>query len=156
MADSGAQWEERWSKSRNRAYYFNRLTGESIWDKPDGVKTAPGAELHSVRASHLLVKHRDSRRASSWKEENITRTKEEAHEKIRDFRERIQKGETDLATLAQTESDCSSAKRGGDLGQFGRGQMQAQFEKAAFALAVNELSGPVESDSGVHLILRTA
>jgi hypothetical protein len=31
-----------------------------------------------VRASHLLVKHRDSRRASSWREENITRTKEEA------------------------------------------------------------------------------
>ena len=37
-----------------------------------------------------------------------------------------------------------------------RGQMQRAFEEPAFALAVGELSGPVSSDSGIHLILRTA
>jgi hypothetical protein len=42
----------------------------------------------------------------------------------------------------------------GDLGLFARGQMQPSFENAAFALAVGELSGVVESDSGLHLILR--
>ncbi|TPX68411.1 hypothetical protein SpCBS45565_g03106 [Spizellomyces sp. 'palustris'] len=157
MADANQAWEERWSKSRSRAYYFNRTTGESLWDKPAGVEVKGGANgPQSVRASHLLVKHRESRRPSSWREENITRTKEEAHKKIAAFRERIVSEETDLATLAQTESDCSSAKRGGDLGQFGRGQMQPPFENAAFALQVGELSQPVESDSGVHLILRTA
>lgn len=54
------------------------------------------------------------------------------------------------------ESHCSSARRGGDLGEFGPGKMQPAFEQATFALAVGELSGPVFSDSGVHIILRTA
>ncbi len=39
---------------------------------------------------------------------------------------------------------------------FGPGQMQAEFENAAFALQVGEMSGLVDSDSGIHIILRTA
>jgi peptidyl-prolyl cis-trans isomerase NIMA-interacting 1 len=72
------------------------------------------------------------------------------------YREEILAGEKTLEDLAKTESDCSSAKRGGDLGFFGRGAMQPAFEKAAYALKVGEMSEPVETDSGVHLILRTA
>jgi peptidyl-prolyl cis-trans isomerase NIMA-interacting 1 len=56
--------------------------------------------------------------------------------------------------IAKTESDCSSARNGGDLGMFGRGQMQKSFEDASFALGVGELSGIVDSDSGIHIILR--
>jgi len=55
---------------------------------------------------------------------NITRTKEEALAKIQEYRNAIVSGATDLATLAKTESDCSSAAKGGDLGVFGRRQMQ--------------------------------
>ena len=44
---------------------------------------------------------------------------------------------------------------GGDLGVFGRGKMQVPFERAAFALQVGQLSDIVDTDSGVHLILRT-
>ena len=64
-------------------------------------------------------------------------------------------GGANFAELAQVNSDCSSAKNGGDLGFFGRGQMQKPFEEATFALQVNEMSGPVITDSGVHIILRT-
>lgn len=64
-------------------------------------------------------------------------------------------GDATLAQLAQKYSDCSSAKRGGDLGPFGRGAMQKPFENAAFGLNVGELSGIIETDSGLHLIQRT-
>lgn len=74
---------------------------------------------------------------------------------IEEFRRQLVAG-ADFAALASKESHCSSAQRGGDLGVFGKGQMQPAFEQAAFALQVGELSGPVFSDSGVHLILRTA
>ena len=60
-----------------------------------------------------------------------------------------------FASLASTESHCSSARNGGDLGAFSRGQMQGAFEDAAFSLGVGEMSGLVETDSGVHIILRT-
>lgn len=60
-----------------------------------------------------------------------------------------------FASLASQFSDCSSAKKGGDLGPFKKGQMQKPFEDATFALEVGELSDPVWTDSGVHIILRT-
>ncbi|CAG8556052.1 11040_t:CDS:2 [Acaulospora morrowiae] len=167
------QWETRISRTRKMVYYYNRATKESTWVLPDGVdpSTIKGygdqtveqvqsvdpmeGGVGQIRASHLLVKHIGSRRPSSWKEPRIERTKEEALELIKSYRARIISGECDLGELASTESDCSSAKRNGDLGFFGHGQMQPSFEEAAFKLEVGELSEPVWSDSGVHLILRT-
>ena len=107
-----------------------------------------------IRAAHLLIKHRDSRRPSSWKEQTITRSKEEAIEILNGHEKSIRSGETTLGELAPTESDCSSARKKGDLGLFGKGQMQKEFEDAAFALKINEMSGVVETASGVHLIQR--
>jgi len=57
-----------------RTYYVNKETGISQWEKPDG----PAGRMSTVQCSHILVKHRESRRPSSWREENITRSKEEA------------------------------------------------------------------------------
>ena len=49
----------------------------------------------------------------------------------------IKSGEKSFEELASEYSDCSSAKRGGDLGPFGRGQMQKPFEEATFGLEVS-------------------
>ncbi|KAJ3199557.1 Peptidyl-prolyl cis-trans isomerase NIMA-interacting protein 1, partial [Dinochytrium kinnereticum] len=111
------------SKSRGRVYYFNRETNESVWELPAGVVAAPREAPEEVRASHLLVKHRDSRRPASWRQDPITRTKEEAYEILAGYRQQIASGQVDFAALARTESDCSSAKQGGDLGFFGKGKM---------------------------------
>jgi len=108
-----------------------------------------------VRASHILVKHIQSRKPSSWKEPNITRTKEEAMEIIKGYQTILKNKEKTFEELASTESDCSSAKKNGDLGFFERGTMQKPFEDASFALDIGEISEIVDSDSGLHLILRT-
>lgn len=60
-----------------------------------------------------------------------------------------------FAEWAGKRSDCSSFIRGGDLGFFARGQMQRPFEDATFQLKIGEISGLVETDSGIHVIWRT-
>jgi NIMA-interacting peptidyl-prolyl cis-trans isomerase 1 len=70
---------------------------------------------NKIRCSHLLVKHAGSRRPSSWREAEITRSKDEAMNVIRDYENKIKSGETSLGDLAVTESDCSSARKRGDL-----------------------------------------
>lgn len=62
----------------------------------------------------------------------------------------------DFGSLAQQHSSCPSRARGGDLGQFGPGQMVAPFQDATFALEVGGLSEPVQTQFGWHLIKRTA
>ncbi|VEL17839.1 unnamed protein product [Protopolystoma xenopodis] len=110
--------------------------------------------MKQVRCQHLLVKHSGSRRPSSWREENISRSKDEAIELLESYRKRIVEGNEDFAELAKRFSDCSSACKGGDLGSFGPGQMQKPFEEASFALQVGEVSSIVHTDSGVHIIKR--
>jgi parvulin-like peptidyl-prolyl isomerase len=69
-----------------------------------------------------------------------------------ELRARILAGE-DFAALAQAYSDdTGSGANGGDLGWFGRGRMVAPFEEAAFSLPVGEVSEPVKTDFGYHLI----
>jgi peptidyl-prolyl cis-trans isomerase D len=62
-------------------------------------------------------------------------------------------GGADFAEVARRESkDPGSAQTGGDLGTFGRGQMVGAFDSVAFSLPVNEISQPVETQFGLHLI----
>ena len=139
-------------------YFFNTRTGETSWEKPPPASTssAPPSKMAEVRASHILVKHLGSRRPSSWRCEVVTLTKEQALAKLAAIRASIVAGTAAFADVARVESDCSSAARGGDLGSFARGAMQKPFEDAAFGLSVGELSGVVDTDSGVHIVLRTA
>lgn len=172
-------WEVRRSNTKNLPYYFHPATKDSRWEPPVGTDPeklkAYMAEHHStkgisestfsdkkdkIRCAHLLVKHADSRRPASWRETKITRSRAEAMEILKRHEAEIQansngeEGKLSLSELATTESDCSSARKGGDLGFFGRGDMQKEFEDAAFALEKGEVSKIVSTASGLHLIQR--
>ncbi len=60
-----------------------------------------------------------------------------------------------FAELAKDNSDCPSSAKGGDLGEFTRGQMVKEFEDVAFALPVGKVSEPVKTQFGYHLIMTT-
>jgi len=69
------------------------------------------------------------------------------------IQERLGKGEK-FANLAREVSLCPSAKRGGDLGTFSRGQMVKEFETAAVTLQKGQISPIVKTKFGYHLIRR--
>lgn len=124
-------------------------------------KKSDSSSPKEVRVLHILRKHKDSRRPASWRNPKVTSTLEESRAELQELVSVLQEVSADPAELratfeelARTESDCSSAKRGGDLGFFGRKKMQPSFEAASFALGIGEMSPIIESSSGVHVILR--
>ncbi len=68
---------------------------------------------------------------------------------------KMEQGKT-FEELASDFSKCPSGKQGGDLGSFGKGMMVKPFEQAVMDLEVGQTSGPVKTQFGYHLILRTA
>lgn len=72
--------------------------------------------------------------------------------KLKDFKRRIQAGETDFATLARQNSQDGSAAQGGDLGWANPGMFVPEFERVMDGLAPGQISEPLISRFGVHLI----
>lgn len=89
--------------------------------------------VDEVRASHILVD-----------------TQEQAEE----IKKRINNGEN-FETLAKENSTCPSKDNGGDLKYFARGQMAQPFEDAAFSMEIGEISDPVQTQFGYHIIKLT-
>lgn len=111
-------------------------------------------QIVQVGAKHILLKHTESRNPNdSYRKKPITRSYAEAMTGIERVQKRLEGGER-FESIAGELSECTSAARGGDLGVFGKGAMQKQFEDAAFGLNIGQVSGPVVSESGIHLILR--
>lgn len=109
-----------------------------------------------MRASHLLCKHQGSRNPVSRRTNQSTAavTKEAACAELTTILQTITKD--NFAAMAQARSDCGSFAQGGDLGEFGPGAMMKPFEDAVLALEIGQISGIVETDSGSHIIMRTA
>lgn len=83
-----------------------------------------------------------------WARHILVATEEEAQEVI----ERLEAGEAFGELAAELSQDTVSGAQGGNLGWFGRGQMVAPFEEAVFSLEIGEISEPVQSDFGWHVI----
>lgn len=130
----------------------------------DGVPRASNTSGSSkqpeeVHVLHILRKHTGSRKPKSFRGAPITCSQEEAEDYLEEIANQFVGLPTEelpkhFAAMAKSESDCASAKKNGDYGRFSRGQRDSEFEKAAFALQVGEMSDIVRTPSGVHLILR--
>ena len=71
-----------------------------------------------------------------------------------DVLERIEKGEKFGKLARELSLDSGSAKRDGNLGYFGRGKMVKEFENTAFNLQVGQISEPIKTQFGYHIIKR--
>ena len=106
------------------------------------------AKDNTISASHILIMHTESRNSESKLSKN------EALELANKLHKKLKENLSTFKDLAMKHSSCSSAQYGGSLGEFGKGMMVKQFEEAAFDLKVNELSEPIETEFGYHLIKR--
>lgn len=108
------------------------------------------SEFESVKASHILIRFKGSSAPARPGQKDLT--DEEALAKAQEIRKKLMDG-ADFAATAKAESDdAGSGSKGGSLGTFGHGQMVPPFEKAAFALPLNQISEPVKSQFGYHVI----
>jgi peptidyl-prolyl cis-trans isomerase C len=112
--------------------------------------TGHPSEFEQVHARHILIRFQGSGVPVRPGQKDLTEA--EALAKAQDLRKKIQDGQ-DFGELAKVESDdAGSGAKGGDLGTFHHGQMVPSFEEAAFKLKPGELSDPVKSQFGYHII----
>lgn len=125
---------------------FNQLLEEE--SKCDAVSTADALKYYDERPE--LFRMEEQLSASHLLKMAKTEAEfEKALEDVKALRERLHSGE-DFAELVRLESDDKG--NDGNLGTFGKGRMVPEFEKAAYALKPGELSEPVRTQFGWHLI----
>jgi parvulin-like peptidyl-prolyl isomerase len=108
------------------------------------------AEFEQVQARHILVRMQGSPVPVRPGQKELTDA--EALAKAQDLRKKLEAGADFAALAVENSDDTGSGAKGGDLGTFRQRQMVPEFEKAAFALKVGELSQPVKTQFGYHLI----
>ena len=96
-----------------------------------------------VKASHILINSAEG---------DPQEKKDEALKKAKEIAAKAKADGADFAELARTHSEGPSAPSGGDLGFFSRGRMVKPFDEAAFSMKVNQVSDPVLTQFGYHII----
>jgi peptidyl-prolyl cis-trans isomerase C len=108
-------------------------------------------EYESVKAKHILIRVKGAPMPGAEGKPELT--EEQALAKAQEIRKKLVAG-ADFAAVAKTDSDdTGSAAQGGDLGEFRHGMMVPPFEQSAFALKIGEISEPVKSPFGYHIIV---
>lgn len=139
LLEMDPEFKEELAKLRNELlvnFYVEKVLRE--------VKLAPGEEKkyfdehpeefqgeETVNASHILV---------------------ESAEKANSILAQIRSGEIPFEEAAKSFSSCPSAREGGSLGDFAKGQMVPEFDAACFSMQEGEIAGPVKTQFGYHLI----
>jgi len=118
-------------------------------------RTTPEEEMKEYFTENIGIFNRETVTASHILIDTRTIKDEKGLNKAKEDTERLKKeldNGADFAKLAEKNSDCPSAKSGGELGVIARGQMVEEFEKTAFNTEVNGISEPVKTKFGYHII----
>jgi len=75
----------------------------------------------------------------------------DTEEQCADIKQKIEEG-ADFAEMAREYSNCPSGRKGGDLGEFGPGQMVKEFDDVVFSAETHKVHGPVKTQFGYHLL----
>ncbi|NOX62853.1 MAG: hypothetical protein GXP42_13045 [Chloroflexi bacterium] len=141
---SGLKERDSLTESEYRQLYRDRLLREKLKEvAPLEYETTE----EQVRARHILV-----RIPPESEDMTAEEAEAEALAKIEEARARIEGGEPFEDVAKEMSDDPGSAEQGGDLGWFGRGRMVAEFEDVAFSLEPGQLSEPVKTPFGYHII----
>lgn len=110
----------------------------------------PAAVPEAITAQHVLVAYKGAERTPK----GVSRSKAEAKKRADEVAAKARSGSDFSALVAEYSDDPAANERRGSLGKFTRDKMAKPFSDAAFALAVGESSGPVETPFGFHVIKR--
>lgn len=121
-------------------------TGET--PKPEAPKVTPPSRPQIFAGAHILIGYKGAMRSSA------TRTKDEALKLATELAAEAKKDTSKFADLAKKHSEGPSGPRGGDLGAWPKGRMVPAFDQAVEKMKIGEVSDPVESPFGYHVIIR--
>ncbi len=125
-------------------------TAASSAPTPAPVASAPTVAPDAVAAQHVLVAYKGAEKAPK----GVTRSKAEAKARAEEVAAKAKSGSDFSALVAEYSDDPAAKERQGSVGKFTRDKMAKPFSDAAFALAVGESSGAVETPFGFHVIKR--
>ena len=140
--------------------YTEEAYKQNYADYVKGVKTNANVSEATLRYIFESNLYRTKIQKAILDEMNLPRTQEEVwarhilvadETKAKEVTDRLAAGE-DFAAVAASLSTDSSAAQGGDLGWFAKGKMVAEFETAAFSMKIGQISDPVKSQFGYHII----
>jgi NIMA-interacting peptidyl-prolyl cis-trans isomerase 1 len=117
---------------------------------PSATASAPVTVPDTIAAQHVLVAYKGAEKAPK----GVTRTKAEAKKRAEEVAAKAKSGADFSALVAEYSDDPAAKERQGSLGKFKRETKAKPFSDAAFALAVGESSGAVETPFGFHVIKR--
>lgn len=143
-----------------KQYYFEMIIDQQLRNELIQTQIRNKVTVTNSEIKHYFEENKDAI-MSAHKLYNISlilrnvrvsdETKKQAYDTIKDIQKKLKNG-ADFGELAEQMSQCPSSQNQGDLGWFSKGMMVKEFEDAAFALKIGEISDIVETNFGYHII----
>lgn len=145
-----AEWPAAHDAIRDAVFQLGTGQLSQVLEAPYGWVFAKRCPVEKIHTRHILVRYRGAKNAP----DDVRRSKSEAQRLAMQIRSDVSQPGADFAAIARERSEDSSAERGGDMGEVGRGRFAQAYEDVAFNLQPGQISDAVETEFGFHVIQR--